>query len=48
MLEKGSAPSRENAQNIRPVLSCEPTIHGPMATHTRNVKANAPPYVDVA
>ena len=48
VLEKGIASSRENAQKTRPVLSWEPTMHGPRAIQSMNVKANAPPTVVVA
>ena len=48
VLEKGRAPSLENAQNILPVLNWEPTIHGPNAIHSMKVNAKAPPTVVVA
>lgn len=48
VLENGIAPSREKAQKTRPVLSCEPTMHGPRAIQSMNVKAKAPPTVVVA
>ncbi|KAI6851643.1 hypothetical protein KC358_g34 [Hortaea werneckii] len=46
--ENGNAPSLEKAQNILPVLSCDPTTHGPSAMKIRNVRAKAPPALLVA